>query len=168
LEIRSDQLLIVVAPPATTPEIGSAHHVIALWIGPYRLTVDLPTLPGFHPLRSLARPAGTFLPLGRARVTASDPSFEELDHPHVWFNGYLVTRVEAEFDLQTFFPGAEMVIVEPEPEAGPSPRPGRAHPGRAGNGSTRSEAGRPELSLRNAATGRAPEAPVGAIGELPT
>jgi hypothetical protein len=78
-----DEVFVVVAPPVAAVEVGASRHDLALRIGPYLLTAELLTRPGFDPIRSLTRPTGTFLPLGRARVSAAEPGFDELDHPHV-------------------------------------------------------------------------------------
>jgi hypothetical protein len=112
LSQRTEDLLIVLAPPETVMTVHSGWHELRLVIGPYAVRADLPTLPGFDPTKSLARPSGTFVLLASASIGLAgggDPTLGELGY--VWLNRYAVERVESTFEMRLFFPGAEMVIV---------------------------------------------------------
>ena len=46
----------------------AAWHAIELEVGPYTVSGDLPTLPGFDPGRALTRPSGEFVMLRDVRL----------------------------------------------------------------------------------------------------
>ncbi len=110
-EIVIDDLLVVVAPPSTPAPVHATWHELVLAVGPYLVEGLLPTLPGFDPGRALARPGGTFVLLGSARVSlAGDPAAGTAHHPFAWVNRYTVESVQADLDLGVFFPGARSVV----------------------------------------------------------
>jgi len=124
-EIAIDDLLVVVAPPSTPAPVHASWHELALAIGPYLVEGLLPTLPGFDPGRALARPGGTFVLLGSARVSlAVDPAAGGVEHPFAWVNRYTVESVEADLDLGVFFPGARSVAGHGAGLRPTVPRPG--------------------------------------------
>lgn len=124
-EIATDDLLVVVAPPSTPAPVHASWHDLVLTVGPYRVEGLLPTLPGFDPGRALARPGGTFVLLGSARVSlAADPAAGGVEHPLAWVNRYAVESVEADLDLGIFFPGARSVVGH-----GAAPRATAGRPG---------------------------------------
>jgi hypothetical protein len=108
---RTEDLLVVVAPPETVLTPHSSWHELELVVGPYAVRADLPTLPGFDPAKSLARPSGTFVLVARARIgLAGDPA-ELREVGDAWLNRYAVERVEAAFEMRVYFPGAQMIVV---------------------------------------------------------
>ena len=66
-QVAPDDVLVLVA---THPEImvHMTWHSVTLELGPYRVTGELATQPGFDPERALVRPGGTFVPLRDARI----------------------------------------------------------------------------------------------------
>ena len=63
--------------PTTTrdPPVHAAWHSIQLEVGPYSVSGDLPTMPGFDPGRALTRPTR------RVRAAARRPKLGLLDDP---------------------------------------------------------------------------------------
>lgn len=105
--IETDDLLVVVCPPDIAAPIHAAWHPLAVTCGPYRVTGELPTLPGYDPGRSLARPGGPFVMLGRVQVRLhAAPGAGQAEHAFAWINRYGVEAYEADLDLGAFFPGA--------------------------------------------------------------
>ncbi len=51
--------------------VHPAWHDVILRAGPYLITGQMPTMPGFDPARALARPTGTFVLLGRSGSRSS-------------------------------------------------------------------------------------------------
>ena len=111
LSERTEDLLIVVAPPETVLMVHSGWHQLQLLVGPYAVQAELPSLPGFDPTKSLARPSGTFVLLANAIIGLASDASDRSEYGYVWLNRYAVERVEAAFEMRLFFPGAEMVIV---------------------------------------------------------
>jgi hypothetical protein len=111
LRVAPDDLYVIVGDQ---PEDGPVHaqwHSITLDLGPYRLTGEMPTLPGFDPGRALARPTGEFVLLRDVRIELlgrDDVGNAEIAQALV--NRYVVDRVEADMILGFFFPGAEMIV----------------------------------------------------------
>lgn len=109
--VEIDDLLLVVAPPDTATPVHAAWHELVLDVGPYHLVAEMPTLPGFDPGRSLARPGGPFVLLGRVAVSlVGIPGSGELDHGFAWVNRYAVEAYEADIELGAYFPGARQTI----------------------------------------------------------
>ena len=106
-----DELLVVVAPPETPIPVHPAWHDVILRAGPYLISGQMPTMPGFDPARALARPTGTFVLLGQVRITLVEaPAAGAVEHALAWVNRYVVERVEADIELGFFFPGAESKV----------------------------------------------------------
>ena len=111
--VEPDDMLLVVTPK---PElfVHLSHYPIYLEVGPYRVTAQLPTHPGFDPERALARPGHTFIALADAVIELLDQaeaSVAEREHLHV--NRYTVDRVTSPLMLGHFFPGARLQMPEP-------------------------------------------------------
>jgi hypothetical protein len=111
LTIAEDDILLAVADQLDELPIHAQWHDITLDVGPYRVTGQMPTMPGFDPGRALARPTGEFVLIRDVRIALRDdvdgPSVEQ---PAAFVNRYVVDRVAADLMLGFFFPGAEMVV----------------------------------------------------------
>jgi hypothetical protein len=111
LRLAPDDIHIAVAD---TEDVGPVHaqwHDVAVDVGPYRVTGQMPTMPGFDPGRALARPTGEFVLLRDVEIAllrGDDP--DSVPHRSALVNRYVVDRVEADMMLGFFFPGAEMVV----------------------------------------------------------
>ena len=110
-----DDLMAIVAMPDTATVFHSVWHPITIDFSPYRLSGELPALPGFDPARALARPTGSFVLVGRATVElrSAHPTDKASEHDFVWVNRYAVDAVESDLDLGFFFPGAHERVVQP-------------------------------------------------------
>ena len=102
-----DELIVVVAPSDTTIPMHAAWHDVQLTAGPYELTGQMPTLPGFDAARALARPTGTFVLLARATLCLSGhPEAGLVELPLALVHRYMVERVQSDLELGFYFPGA--------------------------------------------------------------
>ena len=111
LTIAGDDILLAVADQIEDIPVHAQWHDLTLDVGPYRVTGQLPTMPGFDPGRALARPTGEFVLLRDVRIALG----RDVDGPAVAqaaavVNRYVVDRVTADLMLGFFFPGAEMVV----------------------------------------------------------
>lgn len=111
--VEPDDMLLVVTPK---PElfVHLTRYPIYLEVGPYRVSAQLPTHPGFDPERALARPGHTFIALADATIELlghPEASVAEREHLHV--NRYTVDRVTSSLMLGHFFPGARLQMPEP-------------------------------------------------------
>jgi hypothetical protein len=95
-------------------EDGPVHaqwHDVTVDCGPYRVTGQMPTMPGFDPGRALARPTGEFVLLRDVEIALLGRVEAGAVHQRsALVNRYVVDRVEADLMLGFFFPGAEMVV----------------------------------------------------------
>jgi len=119
--VQVDDLLIVVAPGQSVVPVHAAWHPLTIDVGPYRVTGELPSMPGFDPARALARPTGSFILLGNVTVELlASAGFEQTDHAYALVNRYAVDSVESDLELGFFFPGAMVRAGKPvfsdEPE----------------------------------------------------
>ena len=106
IHLESDEVLLVCSPSQELP-IHATWHAVDLDAGPYRITGELPTLPGFDPGRALARPGGPFVLLRDVRVEiVGRPDAGHVERPQAYVNRYAVERVAADIDLGFYFPGA--------------------------------------------------------------
>ncbi|GAC1667269.1 MAG: hypothetical protein NVS9B8_09040 [Candidatus Limnocylindrales bacterium] len=111
LTLALDDILIAVADEADDGPVHAQWHDIRLEIGPYLVTGEMPTMPGFDPGRALARPTGEFVLLRLARITLGSAQDDAaLTQPTALVNRYVVERVAADLMLGFFFPGAEMAF----------------------------------------------------------
>ncbi|MEO8208827.1 MAG: hypothetical protein ABI598_07305 [Chloroflexota bacterium] len=101
-----DDVLILWADEHDLP-IHARWNPVELEIGPYRLTAELPTQPGFDPGRALSRPGGPFILLRDVRIgLVGDPGAGQIERAHALVNRYAAERVVADIDLGYYFPGA--------------------------------------------------------------
>jgi hypothetical protein len=142
LAIAEDDVMIAIADQVDDLPIHAQWHDIALDVGPYRVTGQIPTMPGFDPGRALARPTGEFVLLRDVRIALAGDSGGVVTQPAAFVNRYVVDRVAADLMLGFFFPGAEMVLTSggrersaagpgPGTTSGPAPNPGPAAAGPA-------------------------------------
>lgn len=113
VRVAPDDLLVVVTP---VPElkVHLTWYLIALDIGPYRVTGRLSTHPGYDPAKSISRPGGTFIPLSEVRIElAGQPEAGVAERAHVHVNRYAVERVSSTIMLGHFFPGAQLESRQP-------------------------------------------------------
>ena len=101
--VAADDLLLVPGAADDTP-VHATWHVVELSVGPYRVTGELATMPGFDPGRALARPSGEFVPLRDAVVDGISR------HATLLVNRYAVDAVRADLMLGFFFPGARIEV----------------------------------------------------------
>jgi hypothetical protein len=110
--VETDDLLIVVCPPDTSTPVHAVWHALRISCGPFEVAGELPTLPGFDPGRSLTRPGGPFVMVGRVTIRLRDaPDVGQAAHDFAWVNRYTVEAYEADIDLGAFFPGAVPIAV---------------------------------------------------------
>jgi hypothetical protein len=141
LTVAIDDVLMVVSDDDPYLSMHASWHAISLVVGPFLVSGELPTLPGFDPGRALTRPSGEFVMLREVRLGLVGEGDETVGFPHALINRYGVDRVKADIMLGFFFPGAVMDAPEgthaplsagverlpttaaDEPEAVPPPEP---------------------------------------------
>jgi hypothetical protein len=107
--VAPDDILLIVSP---VPEITvhMAWFPILIEVGPYRVSGQLPTHPGFDPARALARPGSTFIALSDAVIElAGREAAHSAERARLFVNRYAVERVTSTLMLGHFFPGARLV-----------------------------------------------------------
>jgi hypothetical protein len=106
VHLEADEMLVLCSDEQDLP-IHAAWHPVELDLGPYRITGELPTLPGFDPGRALSRPGGPFVLIRDVRLElVARPDAGRVERPHAFVNRYAVERVVADIDLGHYFPGA--------------------------------------------------------------
>ncbi|HEX2753843.1 MAG TPA: hypothetical protein VHM48_00170 [Candidatus Limnocylindrales bacterium] len=111
LAIAEDDILVAVADQIEDGPVHAQWHDIGLDVGPYRVTGQMPTMPGFDPGRALARPTGVFVLLRDVRIgLLGDADGPAVAQGAAFVNRYVVDRVAADLMLGFFFPGAEMIV----------------------------------------------------------
>jgi len=111
LTIAGDDILIAVAEQIEDIPVHAQWHDMTLDVGPYRVTGQMPTMPGFDPGRALARPTGEFVLLRDVHIALGrDADGPAVGQSAAFVNRYVVDRVAADLMLGFFFPGAEMVV----------------------------------------------------------
>ena len=111
LTFALDDILVAVANDENDIPVHVQWHEIAVDVGPYRVTGQMPTMPGFDPGRALARPTGEFVQLKDVRIAlVDDPDGSATGQASALVNRYVVERVAADIMLGFFFPGATMVL----------------------------------------------------------
>jgi hypothetical protein len=109
VQVDSEDLLLLCADASDLP-IHATWHRVELDVGPYRITGELPTMPGFDPGRALSRPGGPFILLRDVRVElVGNPDAGRVERPHAFVNRYAVESVAADIDLGFYFPGAHFL-----------------------------------------------------------
>ncbi|HEY3164349.1 MAG TPA: hypothetical protein VGJ71_08320 [Candidatus Limnocylindrales bacterium] len=112
LRIADDDVMLAVSEEVSDIPVHAQWHDLSLDVGPYRVTGQMPTMPGFDPGRALARPTGEFVLLRDIRIAlVGDADGPAVAHPAALVNRYVVDRVASDMLLGFFFPGAEMVLV---------------------------------------------------------
>jgi hypothetical protein len=112
-----DDIHLATAEESGDLPVHAQWHDIVLDVGPYRVTGQLATMPGFDPGRALARPTGEFVQLRDVSVGLVADDADGLHRPVALVNRYVVDRVEADLMLGFFFPGAEMIASQVEAPA---------------------------------------------------
>ena len=111
LTLLVDDMMLVVADEPDGIPVHAQWHSIELDAGPYRVSGEMPTMPGFDPGRALARPTGEFVLLRDARIQLiAQPDAGEAASSQLFVNRYTVDRIAADLMLGFFFPGAAMTI----------------------------------------------------------
>jgi len=116
--VSADDILVLSMPEDPDVPIHSTWHPILLEAGPFTVTGELPTQPGFDPGRALTRPGGTFVLLRDVHVVLRDrPNSSVIDRAFALVNRFAIDRVAAELTLSFFFPGAILETPEGRPAA---------------------------------------------------
>src|SRR5262245_28341301 len=127
--IPPDDVHLATAEEAEDLPVHAQWHDIALDVGPYRVTGQMPTMPGFDPGRALARPTGDFVQLRDVVIgLVGEPPGSGLTRSMALVNRYVVDRVEADLMLGFYFPGAEMISTAPASTAAAPSAPPVAPP----------------------------------------
>jgi hypothetical protein len=110
LIIPPDDVHLATAEDAEDFPVHAQWHDIRLEVGPYRVSGQMPTMPGFDPGRALARPTGEFVQIRDVSIgLVGEAEGTGLSRAMALVNRYMVDRVEADLMLGFFFPGATMV-----------------------------------------------------------
>ena len=110
--VSPDDILIV-ASPAPELRFHAARFAVTLDAGPYRVTGEIATHPGFDPARAIHRPTNGFVALHAARIELpAHPGAAVAERAYVHVNRYAVDAVESVLMLGFFFPGARLVDQE--------------------------------------------------------
>jgi hypothetical protein len=111
LRLPPDDIHVAVSEAEEEGPVHAQWHDVAVDVGPYRVTGQMPTMPGFDPGRALARPTGEFVLLRDVQIVLlSGDDTGSVRQRSALVNRYVVDRVEADLMLGFFFPGAEMVV----------------------------------------------------------
>jgi hypothetical protein len=111
LRLPPDDIHVAVSEADEEGPVHAQWHDVAVDVGPYRVTGQMPTMPGFDPGRALARPTGEFVLLRDVQIALlNDEDPGSVRQRNALVNRYVVDRVEADLMLGFFFPGAEMVV----------------------------------------------------------
>jgi hypothetical protein len=111
LSLAPDDIHIAVGESVEDAPVHAQWHDLTVDLGPYRVTGQMPTMPGFDPGRALARPTGEFVLLRDVRISLlGRDDAGAVEQRTALVNRYVVDRVEADLMLGFFFPGAEMVV----------------------------------------------------------
>lgn len=106
LVVEVDDLLVLSILEDPSLPVHATWHALRLEVGPYVVSGEMPTLPGFDPERALARPTGSFVPLRTVEVADRATGEPLAAHVAALVNRYGVERFEAGMMLGFFFPGA--------------------------------------------------------------
>jgi len=114
--VAPDHVYIATTDAQEDGPVHAQWHDVPIDCGPYRVTGQMPTMPGFDPGRALTRPSGEFLLLRDIRLSVrSRPDAGVAQGDHALINRYAVDRIRADLMLGFFFPGA---VVDPIGTAG--------------------------------------------------
>ena len=134
LVIPPDDIHLATNEEAEDFPVHAQWHDIRLEVGPYRVSGQMPTMPGFDPGRALARPTGEFVQLRDVVIgLVGEAEGAGLSRTMALVNRYMVDRVEADLMLGFFFPGATMIstagsTTSPPVEAGAPVAPATSEP----------------------------------------
>ena len=110
-DVAPDDIHVAASDAEEDGPVHAQWHDVAVDVGPYRVTGQMPTMPGFDPGRALARPTGEFVLLRDIEIAlVGRDDAGTVHHRSALVNRYVVDRVEADLMLGFFFPGAEMVV----------------------------------------------------------
>ena len=110
--VAPDDILLIVTPEPEL-KVHMAWYAVMLEVGPYRVSGQLATHPGFDPGRSIARPTSTFVALSEATIEVLDHAVAGIvERPYLHVNRYAVERATSSLMLGHFFPGALLVTQE--------------------------------------------------------
>lgn len=109
VHLDTDEVLVALDPAGMSP-VHAHWHPIRVTVGPWVVEGELPTLPGYDPGRSIARPSGSFVPLRDARVSRASDGEPASDHHVALVHRYAVEHVEADLELGFYFPGASVAV----------------------------------------------------------
>ena len=127
LTVAEDDIFVAVSDEAEDGPVHAQWHDIRLDVGPYHVTGQMPTMPGFDPGRALARPTGEFVLLRDVRIAlVGDADGPGVEQPSAFVNRYCVDRVAADLMLGFFFPGAEMIVTGGHEHTAAGAAPGAA------------------------------------------
>jgi hypothetical protein len=116
--VPADDILVLSMSEDPDGHIHQTWHPIEVDAGPFTLTGELPTQPGFDPGRSLARPTHTFVLLRDVHLELKgQPNTGAVDRPFALVNRYAIDRVATDLTLAFFFPGAVLETPEGRPAA---------------------------------------------------
>jgi hypothetical protein len=136
LTVAEDDILLAVSDQLDDLPVHAQWHDLTVDVGPFRVTAQMPTMPGFDPGRALARPTGEFVLLRDPRIALrTDAEGPSVVQPAAYVNRYVVDRVSADLMLGFFFPGAEMIVTgghDERPAVAPVAQPAAALGGPAG------------------------------------
>jgi len=111
ITVAEDDILVAVADDLEDGPVHAQWHDISVDVGPYRVTGQMPTMPGFDPGRALARPTGEFVLIRDVRIAlVGDADGPAVVQAAAFVNRYVVDRVAADLMLGFFFPGAAMIV----------------------------------------------------------
>jgi len=111
LVLAPDDIHVAISEAMEEGPVHAQWHDVEVDLGPYRVTGQMPTMPGFDPGRALARPTGEFVLLRDVQIVLlSGVDAGSVRQRSALVNRYVVDRVEADLMLGFFFPGAEMVV----------------------------------------------------------
>lgn len=112
LSLLPDDILVVVTPEPDV-KVHANWYAVVVELGPYRVSGQLSTPPGFDPERAITRPGGSFVPLRDAVIELrSRPDAGAAERAYVQVNRFAVERVTSTLMLGFFFPGATFVAPE--------------------------------------------------------
>ncbi len=111
LRLAPDDIHIATSETVEDGPVHAQWHDLTADLGPYHLTGQMPTMPGFDPGRALARPTGEFVLLRDVNVALlGREDAGSATTRSAFVNRYVVDRIEADLMLGFFFPGAEMIV----------------------------------------------------------
>jgi hypothetical protein len=114
--LKIDDIVAVVGEDDARLGVHANWHDVVMQAGPYRISGQLPVLPGFDPGRALTRPGTTFLLLRDVNLELIDqPDAGVIEREFLLINRYAVERVAADLLLGFFFPAAHFETLEGAP-----------------------------------------------------